>query len=201
MDELQHRRERRDDQNSSRDVTAVVRLSKRDREAHRQEEVSDVRDEVAKVADRDADARDRLAEQRDAEAVARDANGSIATPASADERRRALRAREEAAYDREQSVDDRVRARRDRKVSQQGRERAVGDRSAAWEAIAAIRVLVSDAEIDAEDMLLIGRAQGIIMHERGLPPTEALLELCVQARQNETSLAGASHAIVADMRP
>jgi hypothetical protein len=35
-----------------------------------------------------------------------------------------------------------------------------------------------------------------IMQGRGLPPTQALLELCVQARQHDKSLAGASPLIL-----
>ena len=93
-------------------------------------------------------------------------------------------------------MDDRSRARRDRKTSKQSRDRASLDRTAAWEALAALRLLVSDAEDNAEDMLLIGRAQGIIMQSRGLPPRQALLELCAQASQNETTLADASRDIV-----
>jgi hypothetical protein len=54
---------------------------------------------------------------------------------------------------------------------------------------------------DAEDMLLIGRAQGIIMQERGLALTQALLELCVRASQNDKTFAAASHDIVASPPP
>jgi hypothetical protein len=200
MDELQQWRERHGDDDATRDGGEVVQLAQRDREAHQGDEVADVRDVEARAADHDADIRDRSAERRDAAAAARDADEWSATnqhPAGSGERRRARKDREDAAHDREQAVDDRSRARRDRKTSKQNRERASGDRGAAWEALAALRLLVSDAEENAEDMLLIGRAQGIIMQERGLPPTQALLELCMQASQNDKSLAGASHDIVA----
>lgn len=199
VDELQQQRDRRADQDTARDGSQVGQLATRDREAKRQDDVAEGRDDAAKVADRDADARDRAAEHRDAEADARDADASTTTGASLGDRRRTLRAREDAAYDRELSADDRGRARRDRQVSQRGRERASGDRSAAWEAVAAIRLMLSDAEDDdIEDALLIGRAQGIIMQERGLPPTEALLELCAQSARNATSLAGGALHIVGD---
>lgn len=201
MDELQQRRERHADQDTTRDGGAVVDLAQRDREAHQQDDAADARDVEAKAADHDADVRDRSAEQRDAKATARDADTLNATSATPAVRRRARRDRESAAHDREQAVDDRSRARRDRKTSKQGRDRASGDRGAAWEALAALRLLVSDAEDSAEDMLLIGRAQGIIMQEGGLPPTQALLELCMQATQNDKSLAEASHDIVTDNRP
>jgi hypothetical protein len=95
-------------------------------------------------------------------------------------------------------VDDRSRARRDRKISKSGRARASGDRNAAWKAVAAIRMMLTDAEDNAEDMLLIGRAQGIIMQERGLPPTKALLELLGQANQDAVSLADAALHIIED---
>jgi hypothetical protein len=204
MDELQQRRERNADQDSTRDGGQVVHLAGRDREAHRQDEASDARDDRATAADQAADARDRSADRRDAEAAALDAGVWAARnghPADSSELHRALRAREDAAYDRELAVDDRGRARRDRKTSKQDRERASQDRGAAWEALAALRLMLNDAEDGAEDMLLIGRAQGIIMQERGLPPTQALLELCVQASQNDKTLAAASHDIVASPPP
>ena len=203
MDELQQRRERHADEDATANGGQVVRLAQRDRDAHQQDDVADVRDLEAKAADHDADVRDRSADQRDAQAAALDGADSL-TPTFVSvpsERRRARRAREDAAYDRHLAEDDRSRARRDRKTSKQGRERASGDRGAAWEALAALRLMVTDAEDNAEDMLLIGRAQGIIMQERGLPPTQALLELCVQASQNDKSLADASLDIVADLRP
>ena len=201
MDELQQRRQRQADQNAARDGSQVKKLAARDREAQRQDKVAEGRDDIAKVADRGAAARDRSAEERDATADAWDSHPSATGPSSGSERQRARRDRLAAAHDRQDSVDDRGRARRDRKVSQQGRVRASGDRSAAWEAVAAIRLMLSDAEDEAEDMLLIGRAQGIIMQERGLPPTEALLELCAQSSRNATSLAGAALHIVEDASP
>jgi hypothetical protein len=201
MDELQQRRERHADQNTTRDGGEVVQLAQRDREAHQQDDIADARDDEARAADHDADTRDRAAEQRDAEAAAQDADALTATSPAPSARRRARAAREEAAHDRELAVDDRSRARRDRKTSKQNRERASLDRSGAWDALAALRLMLNDAEDNAEDMLLIGRAQGIIMQERGVPPTQALLELCMQASQNDKSLAGASHDIAAGMRP
>ena len=203
MDELKQRRERHADQDTTRNSGPVVQLAQRDREAHRQDEVADVRDDKATAADQDADARDRSADQRDAEAAALDGAHSL-TPAFVSvpsERRRARRAREDAAYDRQLAVDDRSRARRDRKAAKRNRDRASEDRGGAWEALAALRLLLNTAEDDAEDMLLIGRAQGIIMNERGLPPTEALLELCAQSSRNATSLAGAALQIVEDDSP
>jgi hypothetical protein len=201
MDELKRRRERHADEDATTNGAQVVRLAQRDRDAHQQDDVAAVRDREAKAADHDADIRDRSAERRDAAAAARDADTLNATSATPAVRRRARKDREDAAHDRELAVDDRSRARRDRKTSQLNRERASGDRGAAWEALAALRLMVTDAEDNAEDMLLIGRAQGIIMQERGLPPTQALLELCMQASQKETTLAGASHNIVTDVRP
>jgi hypothetical protein len=196
MDDLQRRREREADQHAARDGSQVGKLAARDRETQRQDTVAEGRDDAAKAADQDADARDRAAEHRDATADAWDGHLSAAGPSTGGERQRARQDRADAAHDRDKSVDDRARARRDRKVSKQDRERAVGDRSAAWEALAAIRLMLSDAEDDAEDMLLIGRAQGIIMQSRGLPPTQALLELCAQASQNETTLADISRDVV-----
>jgi hypothetical protein len=201
MDELQQRRERHADEDTAGDGGEVIQLAQRDRDAHQQDDVADVRDVEAKAADHDADVRDRAAEQRDAKAAARDADTLNATSATPAVRRRARKDREDAAHDREQAVDDRSRARRDRKTSKLNRERASWDRGAAWQSLAALRLMVSDAEDDAEDMLLIGRAQGIIMQERGVPPTQALLELCVQASQNDKGLADASLNIVTDLRP
>jgi hypothetical protein len=104
----------------------------------------------------------------------------------------------EAARDREKAVDDRGRARRDRKTSKQGRERASGDRDAAWDAVVRLRELLSEAEDNAEDMLLIGQAQGLIMKAREVSPAQALLELCARANRDESSLGEASRSIVAE---
>jgi hypothetical protein len=73
MDELQQRRERHADEDATAAGGKVVRLAQRDRDAHRQDDVADVRDLEAKAADHDADVRDRSAERRDAAAAARDA--------------------------------------------------------------------------------------------------------------------------------
>jgi hypothetical protein len=173
-------------------------LGERAQEAARQDERSDALDYAAKVADRDAEARDQAAEDRDARAEAREvaANMSPAHHSHPGDRRMARSDREEAAHDRDQAVDDRGRARRDRKVSKMGRDRASEDRGAVWDAMSKLRVMLSDAEDNAEDMLVVGKAQGLLMEARDLDPTDALLALCSDANRDDRTLLDASRCIV-----
>lgn len=198
MDELEPRRNRRDDEKADADTSPVVGLAARDQEALQQDVAADGRDDQAKTADRDADARDRVADNRDAIAETLDAASAVSGSIPLHVQRRGRRDRAEAAHDREKAQADRGRARRDRKLSKQGRSRAAGDRGAAWEAVAEIKMLLTDAEDSTEDMLIVGRAQGIIMQARGLPPTQALLELCAQAARDQHSLTEASQGLIQD---
>jgi hypothetical protein len=199
VDELEYRRSRREDEKPRLDGSPEGIVADRDLEADRQDVVSEIHDDDAKEADLEADARDRAAEERDSAANARDTQSAFSesTPVFPGDRRRARKDREEAARDREKAEEDRSRARRDRLTSKRGRDRASEDREAARDGLAAIRTLVSGAEESAEDMLLIGRAQGLVMHARGLAPTQALLELCAQATQDAISLSEASRRITA----
>jgi AmiR/NasT family two-component response regulator len=81
-------------------------------------------------------------------------------------------------------------------MSKQSRARASDDRRAARNAIADVRELLEDAESNVEDMMLVGRAQGLIMSEQHLPPTAALLQLCAEASRHETSLGEVSRSVV-----
>jgi hypothetical protein len=203
MDELEQRRRVRDGRTAREQQPPEEDLADRDRAAQHDDSVADARDDSAKGADREANSRDRAADERDATADRRDVEvggpgASTASPDLSPDRRQARRDRESAARDRELAVDDRGRARRDRKTAKQGRERASDDRGAAWDAVTRLRELLSEAEDNAADMLLIGQAQGVIMEGRDLGPTEALLELCARAHRDECSLGEASRSIVAD---
>ena len=198
MDELKQRRRRRDASTVAADRSTAVDASERERESHRQDEAADARDDHATEADLEADARDRAADGRDATAEARDADAgaSATTDDLPEDRRDARKDRADAARDRVNARADRSRAGRDRATSKQGRERASDDRGAAGTAMAEVRLLLAGAEDNVEDMLLVGRAQGLIMHERQLPPTAALLQLCAEASRNEASLGETSRSIV-----
>lgn len=199
VDELEQRRRRRHGLPGGQQAPEEE-LTSRDRAAQRDDVVADTRDDRAKVADRDADSRDRAAEERDATADDRDADvmASGAARGLPADRVHARSDREQAARDRGKAVDDRGRARRDRKLARQGRERAADDRGAAWDAVVRLRELLSEAEDNAEDMLVIGQAQGRIMTARAVGPAEALLELCARANRDEASLGEAARSIVAD---
>ncbi len=62
--------------------------------------------------------------------------------------------------------------------------------------MADLRALLARAEDSEEDMLVIGQAQGILMHVRGLNPGEALLELFAQATRDQSQLSGAARAVI-----
>jgi hypothetical protein len=199
MDELEDRRRRRDGQ-AAPARSPEEPLDERDREAARQDERSDARDLDAKEADQDANVRDRAAEDRDERAEAREVQAAMspAQHSHPSDRRMARQDRENAAHDRDLAVDDRGRARRDRKISKQERDRASDDRSAVWDGMSKLRVMLSDAEDNAEDMLVIGKAQGLLMEARDLDPTDALLELCLDANRNNRTLLDASRGVVGE---
>jgi hypothetical protein len=203
VDELEDRRSRRGGTDAGPDGSPEQLVADRDTNAERHDAVADVHDDDATAADREAAARDRAAEERDIAANARDVESafSAGTRVSPGNRGRARKDREEAARDREMAVDDRSRAQRDRQTSKRARDRASEDGDAARSGLAAIRLLVSAHEDSSEDMILIGRAQGLVMHARSLAPTQALLELCAQATQDAISLGEASRRITAQASP
>ena len=203
VDELEQRRRRRKGQTADGPPDQEQDLGDRGLQAEREDVVADTRDDQAKVADRSADARDRAAEERDATADHQDARvgESVTTPESPAVRHRAREDRREAAHDREKAVDDRGRARRDRKTAKHGRDRASEDRGAAWDTVIRLRELLSEAEDNAEDMLLVGQAQGLIMKAREVGAAEALLELCARAIRDQSGLGEASRSIVAESSP
>ena len=111
--------------------------------------------------------------------------------AVAEERRR-------AADDRSHAAGDRDRARQDREASQHDRWRASEDRGAAHDAVSQLLGLLYRAEDDAEVMLVLGQAQGLIMAARDATPLEALIELSARAAKDGTELSAAANAIVSD---
>jgi len=64
------------------------------------------------------------------------------------------------------------------------------------DALAYLRLLSNLAEENAEDMLLIGQAQGRIMDADRVTATEALVELFAHAVRDETDLAAAARRIL-----
>jgi hypothetical protein len=166
-------------------------LLDREQRAGADDEHADERDDEARGGDTDAAARDRDAERRDVEA---DEQMTDAPPAAV--RQRARYDRAEAARDRGSAVGDRGRARHDRITAKSGRARAADDRSAAFAAVGKMRELLDRAEDNAEDMLLIGQAQGKLMAAEGLDPGQALLEVFSRAARDGTELAPAALRIV-----
>ncbi len=80
-------------------------------------------------------------------------------------------------------------------MSRADRERAAGDLKAATEAVTGLKALLARAEDNAEDMLLIGQAQGILMENRGLDPAAALLELWAEATRDQVELGDVARGI------
>ena len=170
----------------------------RDQAAEADDAAADVRDQLAKSDETAANERDRDAEVRDEVADRRDqaaADPLVPNPPAAVVRRRAAEDRQDSAADRDGAVGDRSHARRHRKISRADRERAAGDRSAARDDVTKLKALLVEAEDNTEDMLLIGQAQGILMAERGLDSTAALLELCAQATHSQIELGDAARNI------
>jgi hypothetical protein len=168
-------------------------LAERDRAARADDQVADDRDGEARTADTAANARDLAAMQRDFDADIEMVGQPLTTTA-----RRAQRDREAAALDRASAVDDRGRARRDRKIGKHGRVRASGDRDAAMEGVAYLRRLLNEAEDNAEDMLVIGQAQGTLMQHGGVGAAEALIAVAARAAKNQNSLKYAALDIVGE---
>jgi hypothetical protein len=168
-------------------------LSERDRAARADDQVADDRDGEARTADTAANARDLAAMQRDFDADIEMVGQPLTTAA-----RRAQRDREAAALDRAGAVDDRGRARLDRKTGKHGRNRASGDRTAAMEGVACLRQLLNDAEDNAEDMLIVGQAQGKLMQDEGVGAAEALIAVAARAAKDHKSLRSAALDIVAE---
>jgi hypothetical protein len=168
-------------------------LARRDRAARVDDERADAYDVEARFADAAAGARDLAAVERDVDAETEMSVGPLTT---SDYRGR--RDREAAARDRTCAVDDRARARRDRTTAKQGRNRASGDRSVAAEGVSYLRDLLDEAEDNAEDMLVVGQAQGKLMQQRGFGAAEALIAVAARAAQDHLALKHAALSIVTD---
>jgi hypothetical protein len=168
-------------------------LAQRDRAAKADDQVADARDAEARTADTAANARDLDAMQRDFDADIEMVGQPLTTPA-----RHAQRDREAAALDRASAVDDRGRARRDRKIGKHGRNRASGDRTAAMDGVTYLRRLLNVAEGNAEDMLIIGQAQGKVMQDEGIGAAEALIAVAARAAKDRNSLKHAALDIIAE---
>ena len=204
MDELERRRQQRD-----RDPAEVAEvdepaqppddLSQRAAEAETDDHVAAVRDVDADIDDIEAAARDEAAESRDAEAAARDyARRTAAAAAGYAQGRKARADRDDAAEDRAAAAVDRDRARSDRKTARRHRQRAGEDRGAAFGAMLEMRDLMDRAEDNAEAMMSIGQAQGMIMTARNVTSLEALLQLSTRAAEDRSELEAAARAIVSE---
>ncbi len=199
MDDLGGRdRQGGDESGDSSSATPEDDLAKRAQDAEADDRVADVRDQEARGDDQEAAARDHAAAERDAEAETRDDTAHAMTypPSQFAERRRARGDREDSADDRARAAEDRDRAAADRRTAEQQRQRAGDDRGAAHEAVAQLRELLNRAEDDAEHMIAIGHAQGMIMAARECGPLEALLELTTRAVRDHSELETAARGIV-----
>jgi hypothetical protein len=168
-----------------------VDLARRSRAARADNRAADRRDTEARVADLAANARDLAAMQRDA-----DANKQMIGEPFTAAAHRAQRDREAAAADRISAADDRSRAQWDRKTAKDGRIRAADDRVAAMEDVAYLRDLLDEAEDNAEDLLVIGRAQGMLMKQHDVGSVEALLTVAMRAARDHKNLQSATLHIV-----
>jgi len=199
MDELERRRRERDGEPGEAPVASPEDdLAERADEAEADDDKAQRRDQDARGDDLEAVARDQAAEQRDDAADSRDAaaRGQTYPPSQFAERRKARGDREDAASDRARAAEDRDRAGTDRRTSEQQRDRAGDDRGAARVALAQLRELLNRAEDEAEHMVTIGQAQGMIMTAQGCGALEALLELTTRAVRDHSELEAAARAIV-----
>ena len=168
-----------------------VDLARRNRAAKLDDRAADGRDAEARAADAAANARDLAAMQREVDAN-REMAGEPWTAAAG----RAERDREAAAVDRIHAADDRSRAQRDRNSARQGRNRASDDRAAATEGVAYLRDLLDEAEANAEDLLVVGRAQGMLMQHHDVGAAEALIAVAERAVRERKNLQSAALDIV-----
>jgi hypothetical protein len=152
--------------------------------------LSDLRDTDANRRDVAAEVRDRHAEVRDHAAEVRDDRLSSG-PGPKGDRRRAAEDRKAARHDRAAADDDRQQAHDDREVSR-------WDRSVAAQREADLMRALHDADDLAEATLLIGRAQGMLMHALGGDPTDALIELGDRASRDHVGLQEAARRIIAE---
>jgi len=97
------------------------------------------------------------------------------------------------------SVSDRLRARHDREAALKDRERASEDRDVATAALAGHDKEYDRLESHADDMLLVGQAQGVLMQTRGINAAEALLAIFTRASNDNTGLRIAAQGIVIEI--
>ena len=181
-----------DEQRASEPERSVeADLAQRNRAAELDDQAADDRDTEAEVADTAANARDFAAMRRDVDADREMVGEPLTTSA-----RRAQRDREAAALDRTSAADDRGRSREDRKAAKEGRTRASGDRAAAMEGVAYLRDLLDEADANADDMLVVGRAQGMLMLQNDIDAGEALLAVAMRAARERKNLQSAALEIV-----
>jgi hypothetical protein len=166
-------------------------LSERSEAAKAADMVAQIRDHLAREDDAAANARDATATIRDDEAVHRE-QSDAGHPATGE-------LLESAASDRTGSVKDRGRARHDREAAHEDRKRASDDRDAATAALAGHDKEYDRLEMHADDMLLVGQAQGVLMQARGIGAAEALLEIFTRASDDNTGLRVAAQNIISDV--
>lgn len=176
-------------------------MAARARRAEADDAAADSRDEQASADDEAAADRDRAAGVRDDRTArrGRDAHDEGMARGYSLDRRPAARDRKASADDREAGADDRDRSRRDRHGARHERERASDDRDAAADVVAGHDALLSRAEDNADDMLLVGQAQGVLMKARDLNAAEALLELFTRASSDRTELRDAAQKVIDEM--
>ncbi len=114
------------------------------------------------------------------------------------ERVRARRDRQHSAQDRDSAAHDRSRALSDRYMSGSDRSHAADDRSAAERAMSWFREQLDRAEDDAEDMLVIGQAQGQVMQAQDVGAYEALMAVFNRAAKDGVELSAAAQSLIGD---
>ena len=205
MDELERKRQRRDEKSAeahAAESSPLDDLTERYKDAEADDRAAAERDRDARGADQEAATRDRAAEGRDAEAESRDdAAAALRYPLSPfAERRKARGDREDSADDRVLAAEDRDRARGNREAAARSRGRAGDDRGAVAIAVAYLRELLAQAEDQAEHTATIGQAQGMIMAARDCSPLEALLELTTRAVRDKSEIEAAAREIVRESK-
>jgi hypothetical protein len=162
--------------------------------------LADGRDAAADERDTVAERRDAVADERDKIATARDVHAEIRDAAVADQpdpagsRRFAAQDRESAAGDREASADVRHGARDDRLASR-------WDRTVAEQIKAQLLFALDDADTLPEAILLIGRAQTMLVDTFGGTASEALIEIADRADRDQVGMQEASRQIVSEGAP
>jgi hypothetical protein len=154
----------------------------------------------AGARDDEADERDAAADQRDAVADARDHHARARDEALSD-KPDLWGSRRFAAQDRQDSADNREAAADDRREAHVDRQAARWDRTVAEQIKALVLFAIDDADELPEAVLVIGRAQVMLVDTFGGTAAAALIEIADRADRDQTGLDEAARRILADGAP